>query len=434
MELFDVPVTVSNPMLSFKNQKTKIVKEYVYVKCDCKRKRAYEVTIMDFSREIMVEILSRLTIKPIFRCKTVCKRWYNLLTSDPLFVKMYQTRSCNFPCILLSNDDSIASVLELKADYDYYSRLRNRPVMLSPEFHLPRHKDRFGYSFDRKKLTLIGSCNGLICLWSGDRYDENYSIYISNPLLGEYFKVKLPEWEKRVRRVAYTLCYSEGSRQYKVLRSVIRKFRGRPEVSELEVCNLGVDEKWRNVGEAAYPLCGRFGNVNVNGVLYWLKDDDDIKTSASIHSFNLVTEEVKPVPVPPGLKTPSLGLRLAELGNCLCLTDSCSSQHVDIWWMKEDDSWTKDCILTNSIPRDICISDLIPIIFWKDGEILMQSRHHTELLSYNPKEKKFRKVKVYDGGYAATRYIPSFYSLKTVMGESFQISNAYPKAEIVLDI
>ncbi|XP_015164746.1 F-box protein At3g07870-like [Solanum tuberosum] len=333
MELFDVPVTVSNPMLSFKNQKTKIVKEYVYVKCDCKRKRAYEVTIMDFSREIMVEILSRLTIKPIFRCKTVCKCWYNLLTSDPLFVKMYQTRSCNFPCILLSNDDSIASVLELKADYDYYSRPRNRPVMLTPEFHIPKHKDRFGYSFDRKKLTLIGSCNGLICLWSGDRYDENYSIYISNPLLGEYFKVKLPEWEKRVRRVAYTLCYSEGSRQYKVLRSVIRKFRGRPEVSELE-----------------------------------LKDDDDIKTSASIHSFNLVTEEVKPVPVPPGLKTPSLGLRLAELGNCLCLTDSCSSQHVDIWWMKEDDSWTKDCILTNSIPRDSCISDLIPIIFWKDGE------------------------------------------------------------------
>lgn len=33
--------------------------------------------------------------------------------------------------------------------------------------------------------------------------------------------------------VAYTLCYSEGSGQYKVLRSVIRKFRGRPEVSEL---------------------------------------------------------------------------------------------------------------------------------------------------------------------------------------------------------
>lgn len=148
----------------------------------------------------MVEILSRLTIKPIFRCKTVCKRWYNLLNSDPLFVKMYQTRSCNFPCILLSSDDSVASVLELKGDYDYYSRLRNRLVMLSSKFHLPRHKYRFGYSFDWTKLELIGSCNGLICLWNGDRYDKNYSIYFSNPLLGEYFKVKLPEWEKRVRR------------------------------------------------------------------------------------------------------------------------------------------------------------------------------------------------------------------------------------------
>lgn len=55
------------------------------------------------------------------------------------------------------------------------------------------------------------------------------------------------------------------------------------------------------MGEVAFPLFGRFGNVNDNGVLYWLKDDDDIKTTASIHSFNLVTEEVKPVPVPIGL-------------------------------------------------------------------------------------------------------------------------------------
>lgn len=63
----------------------------------------------------------------------------------------------------------------------------------------------------------------------------------------------------------------------------------------------------------------------------------------------------------------------------------------------------------------------------------MQSRRHTELLSYNTKDKKFRKVKVYKGGYEATNYIPSFFSLKTLMGESFQISKAYPKAEIVLD-
>ncbi|KAK4354497.1 hypothetical protein RND71_026691 [Anisodus tanguticus] len=50
----------------------------------------------------------------------------------------------------------------------------------------------------------------------------------------------------------------------------------------------------------------------------------------------------------------------------------------------------------------------------------MQSDHGTQLVSYNPKKKKFRKFNVYRSGSAVTRYIPSFYSLKTVMGESFQ--------------
>lgn len=181
------------------------------------------------------------------------------------------------------------------------------------------------------------------------------------------------------------------------MRSVIRKFWRHPDVTELEICTVGVDEKWKNVGEAPFPLYGRFGNVNVNGVVYWLKDDDDIKTKATIHSFNIETEEVKPVPVPPGLETPCLGLTLVELGNCLCLIDNCFSQHVDIWRIKEcgmAKSWTKDCILIDSIPRDIYSNELIPIVLWKDGEILMQSKHYMQLVSYNAKEKTFRLVNV----------------------------------------
>ncbi|XP_009796539.1 F-box protein At3g07870-like [Nicotiana sylvestris] len=389
-KLFDVPIAVSNSILSnFKNQKQKIVKKYVFVKsdCDCKRRRAYEITIMDLPRSIMVEILSRLPIKPIFRAKSVCKRWYNLITSDPLFITMYQTRSLNFPCILLSVDCFNAAIIELKAGYDYYSRPRNRPVILGPKFHLPQLKPKIGGLY-KPKLEIIGSCNGFIRLMDSDKYDENHSLYISNPLLGEYFKVKLPEYEKRVRRVAYAFCFSEGSEQYKVLRSVVRKFRGRPEVSELDVYILGVDSEWRNAGKAPYPLCGSFhGSVNVTGALHWL-DDENTEKSASIYSFNNGTEEVKPVPAPPGLETPSFCLRLVELGNCLCLSDNSYMTHVDIWWMKEygiAESWIKDRILMDSIPRDICDARYVPIIIWKDGEILMQHERGTQLVSYSPK-------------------------------------------------
>ncbi|KAH0754055.1 hypothetical protein KY290_024325 [Solanum tuberosum] len=50
----------------------------------------------------------------------------------------------------------------------------------------------------------------------------------------------------------------------------------------------------------------------------------------------------------------------------------------------------------------------------------MQRERGTHLVSYNPKEEMLRKVvNVYGSGTEATRYIPSFYSLKTVMGDKF---------------
>ena len=70
-------------------------------------------TILDLPLVIMIAILSRLSIKPIFRCKAVCKLWYDLLSPDPLFVKMYQTRSLNFPYILHLDGQYNPSLLEL---------------------------------------------------------------------------------------------------------------------------------------------------------------------------------------------------------------------------------------------------------------------------------------------------------------------------------
>ncbi|KAH0668910.1 hypothetical protein KY289_023403 [Solanum tuberosum] len=322
-ELFDVPISVSDSRLS--------------LNCDCRRRRINEVTIMDLPAAIMVEILTKLPINMIFRCKFVCKSWYKLITSDPLFV--------------------------------------NIPIILDRNLHLPHPVDLV--SEDKANLTLIGSCNGFICLLNGETHVVKHSVCISNPLLGEYFKVKLPEWEKRIRHIHYGFCFSEASGQYKVLRLVTRKFRGHPDVSELEVYTLGVDEKnWRNVGKAPKPVQGKLSDANVN-------------------------EEVKSLPAPSGLKSPSLYLMLAvtELGNCLCLSVSRSFHYMDIWWMKEygiAGSWTRDRI-----------SVTLPV-------------------SYNPKEQIFRNVvNVYGSGTEATRYIPSFYSLKTVMGDNFQISNAY---------
>ncbi|XP_049388073.1 F-box protein At3g07870-like [Solanum stenotomum] len=420
-ELFDAPISVSDSRLNwgFVESETKNGTGVFYVptsvsdsrlslNCDCRRRRINEVTIMDLPAAIMVEILTKLPINMIFRCKFVCKSWYKLITSDPLFVNMYDARPRKFPCILLSKNYTVCYLLELGADYDYTSQRINRPIILDRNLHLPHPVDLV--SEDKANLTLIGSCNGFICLLNGETHVVNHSVCISNPLLGEYFKVKLPEWEKLIRHIHYGFCFSEASGQYKVLRLVTRKFRGRPDVTELEVYTLGVDERnWRNVGKAPKPVRGKLSNATVNGTTHWL-DGENFQNRASIYSFNIATEEVKSLTAPSGLKSPSLHLMLAELGNCLCLSDNSSFHYMDIWWMKEyeiAESWTRDLILV--VLPGFHGHRFMPIIIWKDGEILMQSELDLQLVSFNPKEQIFRNVvNVYGSGTEATRYIPSF--------------------------
>ncbi|KAM3201485.1 hypothetical protein P3L10_033848 [Capsicum annuum] len=377
--------------------------------------RRRRTRFMHLPRVIMVEILSKLPIESMLSSRQVCKLWYNLF-SDPLFLTMYKSRSPP-PCILFSRDHDISQLLELEPCCDdYSSRLRNRPILLScPEFNTPVKHGMDIPVEDYPMFGLIGSCNGFI--------------------------------EKSVCRVVYGFCFSEVSGKYKLVRSVTRRFTGHREVSELEVYTLGVDEKWRNLGQVPYPVWQDFGQVCVNGALHWMDPID----KESIYSFVIETEKLKSVPGPPGLVFPfkylaqaesqrstcaPLCLTLAELGNCLCLTDDSGSiyGHIDIWWMKEygmAESWTKVRILTCLGPAgfglDICFQKYLPILIWKDGEILMQGKKGSQLLSYNSKDMTFTMIPISRGiGTVATRYLPSFNSLKTIVGDNFQVSNVSP--------
>ncbi|KAK4716277.1 hypothetical protein R3W88_014615 [Solanum pinnatisectum] len=242
-------------------------------------------------------------------------------------------------------------------------------IQFTPTFHYPP-----------ERLFLVDLCNGFTCFVNGPTHIEKHSVYISNPLLGEYFEVKLPEWEISVSRVTYGFFFSKASEKYKVLRFVVRKLT---KVSELEVYTFGVCEKLRNVGEI------------VNGALHWMVSEKN----AIIFSFDIETEKVKSLPAPSGLVNPPCNLKLVELGNYLCLTDyyKALTTNIDIWWMKEyrvSESWTKKS-------------------FW----LILK------LASYNPKMKSFRVVYVYGKVITAITYTPSFYSLKTIMGDDFHLTN-----------
>jgi len=129
-----------------------------------RRRISHVMRIMNLPWVIMIEILSRLSIKTIFRCKTVCKLRYNLLSQDPLFVNMYQTRSLNFPLIYTLDGHSNPLLLELKTEYDYYNHHSKRPIQLTPKFHYPLGGSVFS----------VGLCNGFICLVNGSTHTKKH--------------------------------------------------------------------------------------------------------------------------------------------------------------------------------------------------------------------------------------------------------------------
>ncbi|KAK4732080.1 hypothetical protein R3W88_025068 [Solanum pinnatisectum] len=311
----------------------------------------------------------------------------------------YRPESKRFIRIKVYGDVIAATryIPKLKAEYNYYVRHCNRLIQLATKFHYPIGR-----------VFLVGLCNGHTCFANGAtrKSSEKHFVYINNPLLGEYFELKLPQWETSVCRVTYGFCFNKASDKYKVLRIVVREITN---LSELEVYTLGVGEKWRNVGEILCPVWYDFGKVNIN----------NRKGQVPANST--------------GTGKSTLELEASRVGNYLCFSDYYNlSTNIDIWWMKEyvvSESWTKDIILVNSIPRGMVDFNFEQILMWKDGEILIQSGR--KLASYNPNIKSFRMIYVYGKVIAATTYIPSFYSLKTIMGDYFQVTNVYPKTQIV---
>ncbi|GMP53762.1 hypothetical protein CsSME_00019136 [Camellia sinensis var. sinensis] len=49
--------------------------------------------IPELPTHIVFDILSRLPIKTLFNCRSVCKLWLSLISSDPQFAKLHLSRS-----------------------------------------------------------------------------------------------------------------------------------------------------------------------------------------------------------------------------------------------------------------------------------------------------------------------------------------------------
>ncbi|XP_071687398.1 F-box/kelch-repeat protein At3g06240-like [Rutidosis leptorrhynchoides] len=241
--------------------------------------------------DVLEEILSRLDVEDVLRCKCVCKSWYNLISSS-YFVKAHLERS--------------------------YNKKREHGC-----FRVFLRLDDFSH---------VGSCDGLVCI-----YPIRGEFVVTNPSTREVRK--LPRTSMKYReKVCWGFGYDSSTDDYKVVIGYNQ--------SEHHTCFKVLSlksNKWKFIGDDHYssPFNYHHG-ILYDGALHWFVDDTK-KKKRIILSFDLSLEKFKEIPKPDDTKYVCDNRnRLGMFEERLCIYRSYSMYnrcYQTIWVMKNYNCW-----------------------------------------------------------------------------------------------
>ncbi|XP_065854729.1 F-box/kelch-repeat protein At3g23880-like [Euphorbia lathyris] len=392
--------------------------------------RVTQPSFSDLPKEILLNILLRLSVKRIFVFKCVCKTWCDVV-SDPQFAKLHFEQAEVYPLIRTSSLFCSKMVYLVQPDKDDFELklgmcdhifFRSRcvctvQVKIDTKFEILEKQGLFKYD-KYSQYGAINSCNGLLCL--PNQCDKWLCPIVCNPITGEFIDLPLAN---KIRLSSRSICYGFGfspaTNQYKV----IRMFRQGSHVSnKAEVHILGTDT-WKEIGFFNQSTPKTF-TTYLNGFLYWSSHLQPL----SVFSFDIEKERFGSVPSPvvnQHYEYDSVGV----LGGELCITAVLECGAIHVWTMKDnstDNGWSKVYSFyfkySNLIPHN---SSFQPIKYLNDGALLMFYASTGVLVYMDPKKRRFRYLKVGKmSKVEAIAYIPSFVSLKHVLsGQNVKVHN-----------
>ncbi|KAL7244348.1 hypothetical protein ACSBR1_016565 [Camellia fascicularis] len=134
----------------------------------------------NFPMDLIVDILSRLPVKPLVRFRCVSKPWCALI-DDPDFIKLHLNRSIN-----------TKSHLNLILNYCSLSSVNFDSLDNATKLKSPLKWTDFG-------IEVLGSCNALICLYNGEEDVSKHSVRV--------YSLKSNLW-RRIQDFPYYLWHS----------------------------------------------------------------------------------------------------------------------------------------------------------------------------------------------------------------------------------
>ncbi|OMP05920.1 hypothetical protein COLO4_08445 [Corchorus olitorius] len=341
---------------------------------------------------VIIEILTRLPVKPLFKFRCVCKSWDSLFY-EPGFLKRHVKLAQQK---LLVNSRPIF----LKS-FQVSTLLGGKSCTNTQEF-------RFPISSHKPDVRIVGSCNGLVCLSICSRGNE--SICFWNPSTKE--AIRLPHIFSALDCNVYGFGFDESINDFKL----VRAFADPSDEADWKAFNVEIyrvfDGSMKKIANfpSGFPYSRREG-ILLNGALHTLglniessvENGVETKTSTwSIVALDLVTETFRHVPQPEfddgGFKAEEMSMGLYCVGDSLCLVRGFHEAFGDVWVMKQygvEESWVKLVRIplwaVTANPYRLRVK---PVYFSeKYGRLWIIVRD--KLYSYDPKRNFFRVVNLH---------------------------------------
>ncbi|PIA29303.1 hypothetical protein AQUCO_06100075v1 [Aquilegia coerulea] len=337
--------------------------------------------------EITTQILSRLPIQSVFRCRSVCKPWKKIIDFHQ-FTQLHFTKSFQqeeetsfgkknpFTFIFIPKDCHAVYFVEQGPKNPYIFKSTRITFLSRPPSVIMSYKNLF--------------TNGLLCLPSNEPINEECFTYVCNPVTQDC--IMLPKFittshVKSLHLPAFG--FDHSNKVFKVVQ-LFYLLDSDGMKYEAQVFTLGTNS-WRKLENVPKMKCCLNSTAAVNGSVHWFTECE--YTERKIMSFNLASEKFGYIELPESCRSREGKFRLTNLNGWLSLFNVNRDDHIGVWVMKDYNvqaSWTKFVMRRNN---EMMFMDIVPISFWKNGEILLLGGI-IDLFSYNFDTKEYTYFRV----------------------------------------